>query len=128
MLDKLNESSHAFKVLHAYLKLVGEKEDLSKTEAKARRCVILAIKSVDVINFAELLELPAIKNLTQKEATVFKLLNLLSQSSAKEFAAQIGQFKDLMKAENLLESEVITKKSYVEICSLDTQTTNFTYT
>lgn len=86
-LDKLGESSCAFKVMHAYLKLFKENDDLSKTEADAKRCVILAIKSVDVINFAELLELSAIKKLTEKQSQVFKLLNLLSQSSAKDFKA-----------------------------------------
>lgn len=86
-LDSLEDSSHAFKVMHAYLKLFAADEDLAATEKDARRCVILAIKSVDVINFAELLELAAIKKLTEKQSQVFKLLNSLSTASAKDFAS-----------------------------------------
>lgn len=51
--------------MHAYLRLYGTKQlsskELGEIEADARRCVILAIKAVDVINFEELLDLPAIK-------------------------------------------------------------------
>ena len=43
----------------------------------ARRCVILAIKAVDVINFEELLDLQAIKQLSGANEEVLKLLNLL---------------------------------------------------
>ena len=58
---------------------------LSSTENDARRCVILAIKAVDVINFAELVNLPAIKQLTQNYSKVFSLLNLFTQATAQEF-------------------------------------------
>ena len=58
-------SRSAFRVMHAYLRLYGTKQlsskELGEIEADARRCVILAIKAVDVINFEELLDLPAIK-------------------------------------------------------------------
>ena len=53
--------------MHAYLKLFKKKlsaAELTLTERDARRCVILAIKAVDVINFEELLDLQAIKQLT----------------------------------------------------------------
>ena len=73
-----------------------------------------------MINFAELLDLPVIKKLQENNPKVFQLLNNLSQSSAKEFAGQIKQFSELMKQENLTERELITKKSYVQICTLDT--------
>ena len=64
-LDKMGESSCAFKVMHAYLKLYEGADTMQPgVEDDSRRCVILAIKAVDVINFAELLELPAIKQLT----------------------------------------------------------------
>lgn len=32
-----------------------------------------------------------------------------------------------MKSENLSEKELLTKKSYVEICSINTQTSNFKF-
>ena len=58
---------YAFKVMHAYLKLFKKQlsaAELTLTERDARRCVILAIKAVDVINFEELVDLQAIKQLT----------------------------------------------------------------
>ena len=71
-MDQLGESGPAFKVVYAFLKLYEETDTtIAQTENDARRCVILAIKAVDVINFAELLELPAIKQLTAKHAKVF---------------------------------------------------------
>lgn len=71
--------------MHAYLKLFNANEG-AQIESDARRCVILAIKAVDVINFAELLELPAVKQLVDKHSKLLKLLNLLSQGSCSEFA------------------------------------------
>ena len=105
-LDQLGESSHAFKVLFTNLKLYDESdgpEVLSQTENDARRCVILAIKAVDVINFAELVGLPAIRQLTQNYSKVFSLLNLFTQASAQEFKQQLAEYADLMRSEGLTE-------------------------
>ena len=116
VLDKVGESSHAFKVMHAYLKLYEQSEsaaNLAATEDDARRCVILAIKAVDVINFAELINLPAIKQLTQKHQKVFTLLNLFTEASCSEFKNQLSNYRDLMTSEGLTEQELIIKKSYV---------------
>lgn len=80
-LDQQNDSTHAFKVMHAYLKLYKKKltaEEVALTERDARKCVILAIKAVDVINFEELLDLQAIKQMTGKNEEVLKLLNLFT--------------------------------------------------
>jgi len=85
VLDSQGLSSTAFHVVYSYLKLYDAKDALASTEDDARRCVILAIKAVDVINFAELLDLPAIKQLTDKHAKVFSLLNLFTTASAAEF-------------------------------------------
>lgn len=60
VLDAQGHSSTAFHVMYRYLRLYDAKESLAGTEDDARRCVILAIKAVDVINFAELVDLPAI--------------------------------------------------------------------
>lgn len=60
VLDAQGHSSTAFHVMYSYLRLYDAKESLAGTEDDARRCVILAIKAVDVINFAELVDLPAI--------------------------------------------------------------------
>ena len=54
--------------MHAYIKLFKDEDKaaIASAQNEARRCVILAIKAVDVINFAELVDLPAIKNLQGK--------------------------------------------------------------
>ena len=105
--------------MHAYLKLFKNKlkaDELKLTERDARRCVILAIKAVDVINFEELLDLEAIKQLTGKNEQVSNLLNLFTSTDAKGFESKLGQFKKLMKEEGLTKEELIVKKSYVQIC------------
>jgi len=89
-------------------------------ENDSRRCVILAIKAVDVINFAELLALPAIKQLTQKHSKVSSLLNLFTSASAQDFKTKLSEYSDLMSNEGLTEHELVIKKSYVEICTLNT--------
>ena len=82
---------------------------------------------MDVINFAELEDLPAIKQLTQKHAKVFALLNMFTQSSAQDFKTKLNEYRDLMTNEGLTEQELVVKKSYVQICTLNTQVTNFSY-
>jgi len=116
--------------MHAYLRLFKKKlsaDELKLTERDARRCVILAIKAVDVINFEELLDLQAIKQLSGANEEVLNLLNLFTTTDAKGFEAQINKFAKLMKAEGLTKEELIVKKSYVQICSLSTDVTNFAY-
>lgn len=100
-LDHYSDSSNAFKLMHAYLRLYRETDDLAAAEDDARRGVILAIKAIDVINFAELLRLPVIKQLTLKHPEVSQLLNLFNDVSATEFEPQISQFSTLMTREGL---------------------------
>lgn len=78
VLDREGHSSSAFHVMFSCLKLYSDKDSLEGTEADARRCVILAMKAVDVINFAELVDSPAIKQLTETHSKVFSLLNLFT--------------------------------------------------
>ena len=80
-----------------------------------------------MINFAELEDLVAIKQLTQKHAKVFALLNMFIQSSAQEFKTKLSEYRDLMNSEGLTEQELVVKKSYVQSCTLNTQVTNFSY-
>ena len=87
----------------------------------------MAIKAVNVINFAELEDLASVKLLTKKHSKVFSLLNLFTQASAKEFKGKLSEYADLMQSEGLTEHELIVKKSYVQICTLNTQVTNFSY-
>jgi len=130
-LDHYQDSSNAFKLMHAHLKLFSESDakDIAAAEDDARRSVILAIKAIDVINFAELLELPVIKQLTSKHPEVSQLLNLFNDVSASEFEPQIAKFTSLMEREGLTRQELIRKKSYVQICTISTQSkTNYKYT
>ena len=69
----------------------------------------------------------AIKQLTGTNQEVSKLLNLFTSTDAKGFEKKLGQFKKLMKEEGLTKDELTIKKSYVQICSLSTEVTNFAY-
>ena len=102
--------------------------EIAEAAPQASRCIILAIKSKNAINFDELLGLKAVKLLESKDSEVFKFLNLFTTTDAQDFKGQISKFQDIMTKENLSMNEVITKKSYLQICSLSTQTTNYTYT
>ena len=53
--------------------------------------MILAIKAVDVINFAEIEQLPAVMQLKQEHAKVFSLLSLFSSASAQDFKAKLAE-------------------------------------
>lgn len=100
---------------------------MAAVESEARRCVILAIKVSNVINFEELLDLKSIKALESKHQDVFKFLSLFTQTDAKDFKQSLNNFAKLMKDEGLTQEEVILKKSYVQICSLSTEKTNFKF-
>ena len=58
---------------------------------------------------------------------MFSFLSLFTQTDSKDFKSQLGQFKSLMESERLNEKDVLTKKTYVQICSLNTDKTNFSY-
>ncbi len=66
-LDKNNESVAAFKVSVAYLKLFNKCNDQElasiKIENEAQRCVLLGVKVPTVIDFADILQLNAVKYL-----------------------------------------------------------------
>lgn len=54
-------------------------------------------------------------------------MSLFTQTDAKNFKQSLSTFSKLMKDEGLTDEEVILKKSYVQICSLSTDKTNFKY-
>lgn len=66
-LDRNNESVAAFKVSVAYLKLFNKCNDQElatfKIENEAQRCVLLGVKVPTVIDFADILQLNAVKYL-----------------------------------------------------------------
>lgn len=77
-LDAVNDEG-AFQIMHAYLKQFESEKtasNLSAIQTHARRCVILAIKTPNVINFEELLDLKAIKAL---EGVSFFLTHLVAE-------------------------------------------------
>ena len=66
-----------------------------------------------MINFEELQELTAIKNLNDG---VKDFLALFTETDALDFKNQLSKYKDLMAKEGLDEKKVILKKTYVQIC------------
>ena len=58
---------------------------------------------------------------------MFALLSLFTTATAAEFKAQLAGYQDLMRNEGLTEQELIVKKSYVQICSLNADKTNYSY-
>jgi len=120
----------AFKVMQAYLRQFQKATDsqIATTEREASRCVVLAIKTHDVINIEEVLDLRAVKQLQSKNKDLFAFLNLFTNTDAKDFKQQLSKFSKLMENEGLQADEILVKKSYVQICSLSTENSNFKYT
>jgi len=119
--------------MHAYLRTfekVKNEDELKKLatlQASARRCIILAIKACSVINFEEILDLKAVKSVQQSEKEVFDFLSAFVNTDVKNFNNQVSKFSNLMKQEGLTNDEITLKKQYVQICSLSTENTNFSY-
>lgn len=76
--------------MEAYLKLFERATEQELTsqgvEHEARRCVLLAIKVSDVVDFGETLKLNAVKQLQGKNKDVFDFMSLFTSTSCKEFA------------------------------------------
>lgn len=54
-------------------------------------------------------------------------MSLFTKTDAKNFKEALNGFAKLIKEEKLTTEELILKKSYVEICSLSTEKTNFKF-
>jgi hypothetical protein len=93
----------------------------------ARRCLVLAIKAKSVINFEELLALKAVKTLTTKDKELHEFFSLFITTDASNFKGQMQKYAKTMASEHITQEEAITKKSYLQICTLSTQTSNFKY-
>ena len=52
---------------------------------------------------------------------------MFTSTDAKNFLKELSQFDQLMKEEKLTKEDLVLKKSYVQICSLNTDKTNFKY-
>jgi len=121
---------HAF---NAYRLLLKEYESAKDSEIDAasdlaHRCIVLAIKSKSVINFEELSALKAVKLLATKEKDFFAFFNLFITSDARDFKGQVQGYSKILEAEHISLEEAINKKSYLQICTLSTETsTNFKY-
>lgn len=88
---------------------------------------MLAIKAKSVINFEELLALKAIKTLMTKDKELTEFFTLFIKTDARDFKGQLQKYAKIMATEQITEEEAITKKSYLQICTLSTQTSNFKY-
>lgn len=81
-----NYDQAAFNVTQAYIKLFTSKDMNKEAEATALRCVVLALKASDIINFEELRELEAIQYLARSHYEVLDLLSgLICRTNAKFF-------------------------------------------
>lgn len=91
--------------MEAYLKLFERSNDQELTsnniEGEARRCVILAIKVPNVVDFAETLKLNAVKFLKGKSQEVFDFMSLFTSTTCKEFAEKVKQYQKLIDGEKL---------------------------
>lgn len=79
----------AFKVMIAYLKLfqrspATELEE-NKVEREAKRCVILGVRVPTVIDFADILQLTAVKHLQGRETAVFDFMSLFTSTDSAQF-------------------------------------------
>jgi len=72
-------------------------------EAVARRCVVLALKSSDIINFEELLENESINSLSGADAELVELLSAFTTTDAKDFKNQLSKYSSLLKKESITE-------------------------
>jgi hypothetical protein len=106
----------AFKVMMAYLKLFqkSSEEELAahQTEREAKRCVILGVQVPTVIDFADVLQLAAVKRLATRDKEVFDFMDLFTKTDSKQFAERVKspQFSKLMAGEGLQLEDVIRKK------------------
>lgn len=102
--------------------------EIEAAQTHAHRCIVLAIKSKSVINFEELLALKAVKLLATKEKEFYAFFNLFITSDARDFKGQLQGYSKILQAEQISLEEAINKKSYLQICTLSTETsTNFKY-
>jgi hypothetical protein len=58
---------------------------------------------------------------------VFDFITLFNTTDAKEFGLKVGQYKDLICSERLTIEEVLKKKQYVQICSLQNENASYKY-
>jgi len=111
VLDKEGDESGAFSLMHAHLRLFEKagNSDLSDQSAAVRRCVILAVKANNIINFEELQDLKAVKTLkgSNQDQNVMDFLNLFTQTDALQFTKSLDKFADLMKKENISKAQAL---------------------
>ena len=98
-LDKIDDTPGAFKILSCLMKEMesATEADIAAAQSEAHRCVILAIKSKNAINFEELLALKAIKQLATKDKETHEFFTLFTRSNATDFKGQVAKFADIMK-------------------------------
>ena len=80
-----------------------------------------------MIDFADILQLNAVKYLQGKNKQVFDFMSLFTSTDSKQFQAKVSGFKNLMDHEKLSMEDVIKKKQYVQICALKLENSNHKY-
>ena len=80
----------------AYLKLFNKcsEQELAAQSfvSVAQRCVILGVKVPTVIDFADILQLNAVKYLQGKNKEVFDFMSLFTSTDSKQFETKVKGF------------------------------------
>ena len=87
----------------------------------------MGVKVPTVIDFADILQLNAVKHLQAKNKEVFDFMSLFTSTDSKQFESKVKNFQKLMEEEKLEVEDVIRKKQYVQICSLKLEDSNHKY-
>lgn len=85
------------------------------------------MKVPTVIDFADILQLNAVKYLSGKDKEVFDFMSLFTSTDSKQFESKVKNFSKLMGDEKLDLEDIIKKKQYVQICSLNLENSNHKY-
>ena len=90
--------------------------------------IFSALGSSNTLRLEEVLLFDAIKELKTSSKEVFELLELVIQADMKKFSNDLKKYKQLLEKNNIEESEMLEKKQYLTLCSLDLAAKNtFTF-
>lgn len=81
--------------------------------------IFSALKSANTLRLEEVLLFDAIKDLKNSSKQIYQLLELTISADMKKFSAELKQYKQLLQQYNVDEAEMLAKKQFLTVCSLD---------
>lgn len=96
VLEKANDFTGAFKVYYETFRLIDDKES-DKVKSEAERLIIAAIKSPEVINFKEIMQIKAVQDLKKSAKQLFEFLEAFLNKDIAAFRKDLGKMKQLME-------------------------------